>query len=122
MPDEASAARMTSILVTGGAGYIGSHTCKALRAAGFTPVTFDNLARGNSEAVQWGPLEIGELADGARLRDVIARHKPAAVLHFAALAYVGESVDNPAAYYRNNVGGTAELLGAVREAAIHRFV
>lgn len=113
---------MTSILVTGGAGYIGSHTCKALRAAGFTPVTYDNLARGNPEAVQWGPLEIGDLTDGARLREAMARHRPAAVVHFAALAYVGESNENPAVYYHNNVGGTAELLIAMGERGVRHIV
>ncbi|MFZ1921016.1 MAG: NAD-dependent epimerase/dehydratase family protein, partial [Xanthobacteraceae bacterium] len=77
---------MTAILVTGGAGFIGSHTCKALREAGFTPVTYDNLSRGNPEAVKWGPLEVGDLADRARLREVVARHQPTAVVHFAALA------------------------------------
>jgi UDP-arabinose 4-epimerase len=113
---------MTNVLVTGGAGYIGSHTCKALRQAGFSPVTYDNLTRGNPEAVRWGPLEIGDLADGARLRAAIARHRPAAVVHFAALAHVGESNENPAAYYRNNVGGTAELLDAMRECAVPHIV
>ena len=77
---------MTAILVTGGAGFIGSHTCKALRRAGFIPVTYDNLSRGNPEAVKWGPLEIGDLADRERLRTTIARHRPVAVVHFAALA------------------------------------
>src|ERR1043166_1065270 len=105
---------MTSILVTGGAGYIGSHTCKALKLAGFNPVTYDNLARGNPEAVKWGPLEIGELADSTRLQEAFVRHQPAAVLHFAALAYVGESNINPALYYQNNVGGTAALLDVMR--------
>jgi UDP-glucose-4-epimerase GalE len=113
---------MKCVLVTGGAGYIGSHTCKALRRAGFTPVTYDNLARGNAESVKWGPLEAGDLADGSRLRDVLARHRPAAVVHFAALAYVGESNENPAAYYRNNVGGTAELLDAMRESDVRQIV
>ena len=113
---------MTSILVTGGAGYIGSHTCKALSAVGLTPVTYDNLARGNPEAVKWGALEIGELGDGARLRAAIARHRPAAVVHFAALAYVGESNENPATYYWNNVGGTASLLNAMREESVKHMV
>src|ERR1700756_3594100 len=94
---------VTSILVTGGAGYIGSHTCKALRRAGFDPITYDSLTRGNPESVQWGALEIGELADGAHLRQILARYRPAAIVHFAALAYVNESNLNPAAYYRNNV-------------------
>jgi len=113
---------MTSILVTGGAGYIGSHTCKALRQAGFTPVSYDNLSRGNAEAVKWGPLEIGELADRARLREVITRHRPLAVVHFAALAYVGESNEKPAAYYGNNVGGTAALLEVMQEADLRHIV
>jgi UDP-arabinose 4-epimerase len=113
---------VTTILVTGGAGYIGSHTCKALRRAGYLPVTYDNLSRGNSEAVQWGPLEIGDLADRARLRAVIARHRPTAVVHFAALAYVGESNEDPAAYYGNNVGGTAALLEVMREAGTRHIV
>ncbi len=113
---------MTAILVTGGAGYIGSHTCKALRRAGFDPIAYDNLGRGNPEAVQWGALEIGELADGARLREALTRHCVTAVVHFAALAYVGESTENPAAYYRNNVGGTAALLDAMRECGIGKIV
>ena len=113
---------MTSILVTGGAGYIGSHTCKALKLAGFNPVTYDNLARGNPEAVKWGPLEIGELADSTRLQEAFARHQPAAVLHFAALAYVGESNTNPALYYQNNVGGTAVLLDAMRGCGVGKIV
>ena len=113
---------MTSILVTGGAGFVGSHACKALRRAGFNPVTYDNLARGNREAVKWGELEVGELADGARLRAILARHRPAAVMHFAALAYIGESNEQPAVYYRNNVGGTAELLDAVREHGVHHVI
>ena len=113
---------MTSILVTGGAGYIGSHTCKALRRAGFTPVTYDNLGRGNPEAVKWGPLEVGDLAEQAKLREVVARHRPVAVIHFAAFAYVGESNETPATYYRNNVGGTAALLEVMREAEMRRIV
>jgi UDP-arabinose 4-epimerase len=113
---------MTSILVTGGAGYVGSHTCKALSRAGFDPITYDNLARGNPEAVKWGALEIGELADVVHLRETLARYRPAAVVHFAALAYVGESTLDPTFYYRNNVGGTASLLGAMREAGIGKIV
>lgn len=113
---------MDTILVTGGAGYVGSHACKALRRAGFAPVTYDNLARGNAEAVKWGPLDVGDLADGARLRDVLARHRPAAVMHFAALAYVGESTAYPSVYYRNNVGGTAALLDAMRETGVGKMV
>jgi UDP-arabinose 4-epimerase len=111
-----------SILVTGGAGYIGSHTCKALHQAGFAPVAYDNLSRGNAEAVKWGELVVGDLADRALLRATLDRHRPVAVVHFAAFAYVGESNENPALYYRNNVGGTAELLAAMREWDIRHIV
>jgi UDP-arabinose 4-epimerase len=113
---------MTPVLVTGGAGFIGSHTCKALRASGFDPVSYDSLDRGNPEAVQWGALEIGTLADGVRLREVLTRYRPAAVVHFAALAYVGESNADPLLYYRNNVGGTAVLLDAMRDCGVGKMV
>jgi UDP-arabinose 4-epimerase len=113
---------VASILVTGGAGYIGSHACKALHRAGFDPITYDNLARGNPEAVQWGPLEIGELADKVRLRETLERYQPAAVIHFAALAYVGESNLQPTLYYQNNVGGTAALLEAMRDCGIGKII
>src|ERR1700676_3629236 len=98
------------ILVTGGAGYIGSHTCKVLAAKGFEPIVYDNLSRGNRWAVKWGPLEEGEIADSARLRSVLEKYRPMALMHFAAVAYVGESVGNPLLYYRNNVAGTSSLL------------
>ena len=101
------------ILVTGGAGYIGSHVCKALAAKGHEPVAYDNLSRGNAWAVKWGPLERGDIADAARLSEVIARHAPAAVMHFAAYAYVAESCAEPLLYYRNNVGGSEALLRTV---------
>ena len=113
---------MIPILVTGGAGYIGSHTCKALRRAGFHPISYDNLARGNPESAKWGVLEIGDLTDKARLREALARHRPAAVIHFAALAYVDESNLNPTRYYENNVGGTAVLLDAMRESGVGKMV
>lgn len=111
-----------TVLVTGGAGYIGSHTCKALARAGFTPVVYDSLCRGNSWAVKWGPLEVGDLLDGERLREVIRKHKPVGVIHFAALAYVGESMIDPLLYYRNNVGGTVSLLQAMQAEGLERFV
>ena len=113
---------MSAILVTGGAGYVGSHACKALAAAGYTPVAYDNLGRGHRELVRWGPLEVGDLADRARLDEVFARHRPEAVMHFAAFAYVGESVQDPALYYRNNVGGTLELVEATRRAGVNALV
>lgn len=102
-----------NILVTGGAGFIGSHACKLLAARGHLPIAYDNLTRGHREAVRWGPLEEGDTADSARLREVLEKHRPAAVMHFAAFAYVGESVEKPLLYYRNNVAGTAALLHAI---------
>ncbi|WP_347100781.1 UDP-glucose 4-epimerase GalE [Sagittula stellata] len=110
------------VLVTGGAGYIGSHTCKALKAAGYTPVVYDNLCRGNAWSVQNGPLEVGDLMDGERLRDVIRQYRPLGVIHFAAFAYVGESMADPLLYYRNNVGGTVSLLRAMQAEEVERFV
>jgi UDP-arabinose 4-epimerase len=106
------------ILVTGGAGYIGSHACKALALQGFEPVTYDNLSRGNRWAVKWGPLEEGDIADESRLRDVLDHYRPTAVMHFAAFAYVGESVQQPLLYYRNNVGGSAALMNAIVQTRI----
>ena len=102
-----------AILVTGGAGYIGSHACEALARAGYLPVTFDNLSTGHKESVRWGPLEVGDITDTSRLGAVIERHRPASVMHFAASAYVAESVLNPAKYYRNNVFGTSCVLERV---------
>ncbi|MEA1937804.1 MAG: UDP-glucose 4-epimerase GalE [Pseudomonadota bacterium] len=110
------------ILVTGGAGYIGSHTCKALAKAGYSPVVFDNLDQGHDWAVRWGKLEVGDLKDPARLDAVFAAHNPTAVLHFAALASVGESVTDPALYYQNNVAGTLNLLEAMRAHGCDRLI
>ena len=113
---------MATILVTGGAGYIGSHACKALARAGHTPVTYDNLSRGFAHAVKWGPFERGDVLDADRLGEVIARHRPEAVVHFAALAYVGESMADPAMYFRNNVVGTLDLLDAMRADGVAKIV
>ena len=101
------------ILVTGGAGYIGSHVCKRLAALGHEPVTYDNLSRGHEWAVIWGELERGELADDARLRSVIARHKPAAVMHLAGYINVAESCADPVLYYRNNVLASKAMLDVI---------
>ena len=102
----------TNILVTGGAGFVGSHVCKALASAGYRPITFDNLERGHNWAVKWGPLERGDLRHESDLRRAFEAWRPSAVVHLAAYAYVGESVIDPVRYYDNNVGGTAKLLGA----------
>jgi UDP-arabinose 4-epimerase len=101
-----------TILVTGGAGFVGSHACKALSHAGYLPVTFDSLEHGHERAVEWGPLERGDLRNENDLARVFETHSPWAVIHFAAYAYVGESVIDPAKYYDNNVGGSAKLLRA----------
>ena len=106
------------ILVTGGAGYIGSHTSKLLAASGHQPVVFDDLSQGHEWAVKWGPLERGSLADRARLAEVFAAHRIDAVVHFAANALVGESMTNPTKYFRNNTVGTLNLLEAMH-AAFH---
>lgn len=111
-----------NVLVTGGAGYIGSHTCLELARAGFSPVVFDNLQRGNDLAVQWGPLVVGDLNDKDRIRDAIERYRVTAVLHFAAFAYVGESVQDPSSYYRNNVANTLNLLDVMVETGVKHLV
>ena len=111
-----------NILVTGGAGYVGSHACKALTAAGYTPVVYDNLCRGHDWAVRFGPLEVGDLLDRGRLDEVFARHRPVAVLHFAALAYVGESVAAPLLYYRNNVMGSLTLIESMMASGVESIV
>lgn len=111
-----------NILVTGGAGYIGSHACKALAKAGLVPIAYDNLSFGHDWAVKWGPIERGDILDRARLDEVFQTYSPAAVLHFAAFAYVGESVQEPAKYYRNNVVGSLTLLEAMRDHGVGQIV
>ncbi len=110
------------VLVTGGAGYIGSHACKALRAAGYLPVTFDNLATGWRDAVKFGPFEEGDLADRARLDAVFARWRPAAVMHFAAISLVGDAMRDPGSYWRVNVLGALNLIEAALAAECRDFV
>jgi UDP-glucose 4-epimerase len=104
---------MQPILVTGGAGFIGSHTCKALAAHGLYPIAFDNLSRGHRETVQWGPFVQGDILQPADLDRVFKQYRPESVIHFAALAYVGESVAQPLAYYHNNVSGLINVLDAM---------
>ncbi|MBN8185186.1 UDP-glucose 4-epimerase GalE [Salipiger thiooxidans] len=113
---------MTNVLVTGGAGYIGSHACKALKAAGYTPVTYDNLVTGWKDAVKFGPFEQGDLSDRARLDEVFATYQPVAVMHFAALSQVGEAMSEPGRYWRNNVEGSLTLIEAATAAGCLNFV
>jgi UDP-arabinose 4-epimerase len=110
------------VLVTGGAGYIGSHACKALARAGYLPVAFDNLSSGHSEAVRWGPLVVGELGDEELLSDTMRDFGVLAVLHFAAFASVGESVEKPELYFRNNLVNSLGLLDCMREVGVKHIV
>jgi UDP-arabinose 4-epimerase len=114
--------KMLPMLVTGGAGYVGSHTCKALRAAGFFPICIDNLVYGHEWAVKWGPLIKGDINDRDLLEHTFRTHRPVAVLHFAAFAYVGESVNSPDKYYRNNVVGTLALLDVMLKHGCNRLI
>lgn len=113
---------MKNILVTGGAGYIGSHACKALSQAGYTPVTFDNLVTGWQDAVKFGPFEQGDLLDRARLDEVFAKYELLAVMHFAALSQVGEAMSEPGKYWSNNVTGSLNLIEATVAAGCENFV
>ncbi|HWE73710.1 MAG TPA: UDP-glucose 4-epimerase GalE [Stellaceae bacterium] len=111
-----------SILVTGGAGYIGSHACKALAKAGYEPVAYDNLIYGHKEAVRWGPFVEGDIGDREKVAETIRRHDIGAVMHFAAFAYVGESVEQPEKYFRNNVVNTLAMLEAMRTTGVKQIV
>jgi UDP-glucose-4-epimerase GalE len=111
-----------NVLVTGGAGYVGAHTCKALAKAGYNPVVYDNLSTGHEDFVRWGPLIKADIRDHETLREVMSSHDISAVLHFAACAYVGESVINPQKYYDNNVTGTLSLLRAMLDTDISTIV
>jgi UDP-arabinose 4-epimerase len=113
---------MDTVLVTGGAGYVGSHTCKQLWVDGYQPVVYDNLTEGHSDFVKWGELIAGDIAQTDKLLAVMREYRPKAVIHFAASAYVGASMINPQAYYDNNVAGTLSLLSAMREAGCQKLV
>jgi UDP-glucose-4-epimerase GalE len=110
------------ILVTGGAGYIGSHVCKALAQSGYQPIALDNLSRGHARAVRWGPLEIHCIADQEAVRRALERYHVSAVIHLAAYAYVGESIRVPEVYFENNLVGTLRLLAAILSAGVKRVV
>ncbi|NDW44262.1 UDP-glucose 4-epimerase GalE [Ruegeria sp. PrR005] len=113
---------MPNVLVTGGAGYIGSHACKVLAGAGYIPVTYDSLVTGWQDAVKFGPFEQGDLMDRARLDEVFAAYRPVAVMHFAALSQVGEAMTAPGRYWSNNVTGSLNLIQASVDAGCLDFV
>ena len=115
-------ARDSAILVTGGAGYIGAHCCKALSEAGYLPVCVDDLSTGSHDFVKWGPLVVGNVRDTALVAETIRSHRIAAVMHFAAFSQVGKSVVDPQKYYLNNVGGSLSLLAAMRATGCKRLV
>lgn len=110
------------VLVTGGAGYIGSHTCKALYQAGFEPVVFDNLSTGHRWAVRWGPVVKADLSNRSAIVSALQEYRVEAVIHFAASAYVGESIQNPRKYFNNNVVNTLNLLEAMLDAGVRYIV
>jgi UDP-arabinose 4-epimerase len=110
------------ILVTGGAGFIGSHACKALAAAGYEPVVLDNLRTGHRWATRFGPYVHGDILETERVAALLREQRIGAVMHFAALAYVGESINHPDLYYRTNVTGSLSLLNAMRLAGVSQFI
>ena len=110
------------VIVTGGVGYIGSHTCKELKKTGYLPISYDNLVYGHKSFAKWGPLMLGDIHDEKRLFDLFMKYKPEAVFHFAGFGYVGESVISPHKYYYNNVVGTISLLNAMKKANIKKII
>lgn len=121
-PTSPLAADSPGVLVTGGAGYIGSHACKALQRAGYRVVVFDNFSAGHREAVRYGVLVEGNTSDVDVVRRALREHQVNAVMHFAALLDVGESVREPLRYYRNNVTGTLSVLEAMAAESVTAFV
>lgn len=113
---------MKTVIVTGGAGYIGSHACKALHQAGFLPVSYDNLSQGHESAVRWGPLVVADIADRDELEQTISRYQPIAAMHFAAFTSVSDSVSDPRKYYRNNVAGALTLFEAARAGGLEAVI
>src|SRR5882757_4384949 len=113
---------MMRILITGGAGYIGSHTAKRLSQAGFEPVTLDNLSSGHKWAVKWGPLVEGDIGDQKLIREVVAKYQIQAVLHFAAYINVGESVVNPRKYFHNNTIAALNMFDALLDCSVKHVI
>jgi len=113
---------MKTVLVTGGAGYIGSHCCKAFAQSGWSVIAYDNLSRGWRDAVKWGPLIEADISDAAALAAALHQFRPQVVAHFAAYAYVGESVERPELYYRNNSFGTLVLLEEMLKAGLDKLI
>ena len=111
-----------NVLIVGGAGYIGSHTCKALFQIGKSPIVYDSLIYGHRDFVRWGPFEEGDIADYEKLVEVMKKYQPSAVFHFAAFAYVGESVKDPEKYYQNNFVGALNVLRAMRDCGVKNIV
>lgn len=111
-----------NVLVTGGAGYIGSHACKTLRQLGYMPITFDNLYTGWREAVKFGPFEKGDLLCKSQINQVFRKYSPIAVMHFAALSQVGESMHKPGLYWENNVIGSLNLIQSAIEHECMDFI
>src|SRR5258707_10819727 len=114
--------RMRTVFITGGAGYVGSHSCKAFHEAGWKVVTYDNLSRGWRDAVKWGPFVEGDISDENAVAAALAAFRPDLVAHFAAYTYVGESIERPGMYYRNNTLGTLALLEAMRDVGIRNII
>ncbi|MDE3016485.1 MAG: UDP-glucose 4-epimerase GalE [Pseudomonadota bacterium] len=110
------------VIVTGGAGYIGSHVCKSLKAEGHVPIAYDNLSSGHQAMVQWGNFEYGDVLDKPRLKEVLAKYRPAAVIHMAGVIAAGESVDFPYKYYHTNTFGSLTLLEAMREEKCNNII
>ena len=111
-----------SILVTGGAGYIGSHVCKALAHEGYTPITYDNLSCGHRMAVKWGPFIKGDIRDKKLLKKTLKKYRPIGIIHLAALTNARKSDEDPITYYQNNVEGTLTLLDIAQENNVSYFV
>src|SRR4051794_37059326 len=111
-----------AVLVTGGAGYIGSHCCKALFEAGYNPICYDNLSTGHRDFVKWGPFVSGDIGDVAKVAETLRGHEVVAVMHFAAFSLVGESISDPQKYYLNNLAGTLSLLQAMGDSGCLQFV